>query len=127
LTVAIDVASGQARGKNGTFTTPTLIQDGSTVGDNGTNGKKRGSNRAEYLIRRLKRDAAIEDATNHQQAQETFADLQSGEFRSARQAGIHAGIVRVPTALEVAKKDDGSQRNRPGSLTFLAFGLIWFG
>lgn len=44
---------------------------------------------AEYLVRRLKRDAP-----------EIAAALGRGEYRSARAAAIAAGIKRVPTALE---------------------------
>lgn len=47
-----------------------------------------------YLVRRLKRDAP-----------EVAEALARGEYRSARAAGIAAGIVKVPTRLEVAKKD----------------------
>jgi hypothetical protein len=51
--------------------------------------EKHGSNGAEYLIRRLKRDApAIAEA------------LARGEYPSARAAGIAAGIVKVRTTLE---------------------------
>lgn len=46
-------------------------------------------NTAEYLVRRLKRDAP-----------EIAAALGRGEYRSARAAAIAAGIKRVPTALE---------------------------
>lgn len=49
----------------------------------------RGSTQAEYLVRRLKRDAP-----------EIAAALGRGEYRSARAAAIAAGIKRVPTALE---------------------------
>jgi hypothetical protein len=50
-------------------------------------------NSAAYLVRRLKRDHKdIADA------------LARGQYRSARAAGIAAGIVKVPARLEVAKK-----------------------
>jgi hypothetical protein len=48
-------------------------------------------NTASYLVRRLKRD-------NPDVAQA----LARGEYKSARAAGIATGIVKVPTALEVA-------------------------
>jgi hypothetical protein len=48
---------------------------------------------ASYLVRRLKRDAP-----------EIAQELAQGKFPSARAAAIAAGIVRVPTALEVAQK-----------------------
>jgi hypothetical protein len=48
---------------------------------------------ASYLVRRLKRDAPdIAEA------------LANGEYKSARSAGIAAGIVKVPTPLEAAMK-----------------------
>lgn len=46
-----------------------------------------------YLVRRLKRDAP-----------EIAAALANGEYRSARAAGIAAGIVKVPTAVQSAEK-----------------------
>lgn len=50
-------------------------------------------NSAEYIVRRLKRDAPhIAEA------------LARGEYPSARAAGIAAGIIRVPTPLEVAQR-----------------------
>jgi hypothetical protein len=56
----------------------------------------RGSTDASYLVRRLKRD--------HPGVAEKLA---RGEYPSARAAGIAAGIVRVPTAPEVARKAFG--------------------
>jgi hypothetical protein len=55
---------------------------------------------SEYLVRRLKRDAANPSATNHDRAKDALVKLQSGTITSARAAGIAGGIVRVPTALE---------------------------
>lgn len=52
-----------------------------------------GSNATSYLIRRLKRDHPA-----------IAAALARGEYASARAAGIAAGIVKVPTPLEIAKK-----------------------
>jgi hypothetical protein len=50
-------------------------------------------NSASYLVRRIKRDnPAVAQA------------LARGEYKSARAAGIAAGIVKVPTALEVVQK-----------------------
>lgn len=75
------------------------------IGEHGTNqhGKGEGGryivtsskrgNRLSYLSRRLLRDAP-----------EVFTRLEAGEFRSVRAAAIEAGIVKVPTALEVAKR-----------------------
>lgn len=57
-----------------------------------------------YLLRRLKRDAQSESSPNHEQAKEALAKIESGEITSARQAGIHAGIVRVPTVLEQLRR-----------------------
>ena len=60
---------------------------------NSTGLSGRGSTHASYLVRRLKRDAPdIAEA------------LGRGEYKSARAAGIAAGIVKVPPALEVAQK-----------------------
>lgn len=50
-------------------------------------------NGASYIVRRLKRDAP-----------EIAQALARGEYPSARAAGIAAGIIKVPTALEVAQK-----------------------
>ena len=53
----------------------------------------RGSNKAETLIRRLKRDAPdVADA------------LARGEYPSARAAGIAAGIVKVPSTLSLLRR-----------------------
>ena len=49
----------------------------------------RGSNSAPYLVRRLKRDAP-----------EVADQLARGEFKSARAAALHAGIVKQPTTLD---------------------------
>ena len=46
-----------------------------------------------YLARRMMRDAP-----------EIFAQLEAGKFPSVRAAAIAAGIVKVPTPLEVAKR-----------------------
>lgn len=48
---------------------------------------------ASYLARRLMRDAP-----------EIFRRLEAGEFPSVRQAAIAAGIVKVPTPLEKARR-----------------------
>lgn len=48
---------------------------------------------AEYLVRRLKRDAP-----------EIAAALGRGEYRSARAAAIAAGIIRVPTLTDMARR-----------------------
>jgi hypothetical protein len=48
-----------------------------------------------YLICRLKRDAALPEAPNHERAKVALEMLKKGETRSARQAGIAAGIVRA--------------------------------
>jgi hypothetical protein len=50
-----------------------------------------GGNSAEYLVRRLKRDAP-----------EVAAELARGELPSARAAAIKAGIVKVHTRVERA-------------------------
>lgn len=49
---------------------------------------------AAYLVRRLKRDAP-----------EIAADLAAGKYKSARSAGIAAGIVRTTPTLNAVKKD----------------------
>jgi len=54
---------------------------------------KSGGNGASYLLRRL--------AKTHP---ETLDRYEAGEFPSVRQAAIAAGIIRVPTQLEVAIK-----------------------
>ena len=64
---------------------PTKIQ---SVGN--TLNPGHGSTNVPYLVRRLKRDHP-----------EIIADLIAGKYRSARAAGIAAGIVRVPTPLQV--------------------------
>ncbi len=55
--------------------------------------KKQYGTSAEYLVRRLKRDAP-----------EIAERLARGEFPSARAAGIAAGIVKVPTPLEQIRR-----------------------
>jgi hypothetical protein len=57
-----------------------------------TPNKSRGET-AEYIVRRLKRDAP-----------EVAEALARGEYPSARAAGIAAGIVKVPTPLEKLQK-----------------------
>jgi hypothetical protein len=60
-------------------------------------------NSAEYIVRRLKRDAP-----------EIAQALARGEFKSARAAGKAAGFIRDPTPFELAvraiKKMDGRER-----------------
>ena len=53
----------------------------------------RGPNHADYLVRRLKRDAP-----------DIATALASGEYRSARAAAIAAGIVKVLTPFQRIKK-----------------------
>lgn len=99
---------------------PAPLLPGKQIVENGNQGSdatlKNRDRGAEYLIRRLKRDAQDEDAPNHQQAAEALVGLQRGEIPSARQAAIRAGIVRVPTLLELAKravrKMDKKERSR---------------
>jgi hypothetical protein len=50
-------------------------------------------NHASYIVRRLKRDSLA-----------IAADLAAGKYPSARAAGIAAGIVKVPTPLDLVKK-----------------------
>lgn len=52
-----------------------------------------GSNQASTIIRRLKRDRP-----------DIAEGLANGEYRSARQAAIAAGIIKPPTPLETARK-----------------------
>ena len=52
---------------------------------------KSGGNRASYLLRRMARDFP-----------DHLDKLESGEFKSARQAAIACGIVKVKTPLEIA-------------------------
>lgn len=76
-------------------------EDGTLKGSNGATGSLQtkvdninlGGTSVPYLIRRLKRDHPA-----------IAAALARGEYRSARAAGIAAGIVKVPTPLEIAKK-----------------------
>lgn len=56
---------------------------------------------ASYLVRRLKRDAP-----------DIAAALARGEYPSARAAGIAAGIVKVPTALDILKRAWGKASER---------------
>jgi hypothetical protein len=68
-------------------------------GDNVTLNQPRRGNRMDYIIGRLKRDAAT-----NPKAQEALDGIAAGTVRSARQAGILAGIVRVPTALDLLRR-----------------------
>lgn len=52
-----------------------------------------GGNAAQYLVRRLKRDRP-----------DLVERLAKGEIRSARAAAIEAGIVKVPTVLDILRK-----------------------
>lgn len=52
-----------------------------------------GGNSAQYLVRRLKRDRP-----------DLVERLAKGEIRSARAAAIEAGIVKVPTVLDILRK-----------------------
>jgi hypothetical protein len=52
-----------------------------------------GGNSTSYLVGRLKRDAP-----------EYAEDLACGVFSSAREAAVHAGIVRIPDVMECVKK-----------------------
>jgi hypothetical protein len=63
------------------------------LGVNSTKVSGHGSTNIPYLVRRLKRDAP-----------EIAAALGRGEYPSARAAAIAAGIVKVPTPLEVLRK-----------------------
>lgn len=54
---------------------------------------QRGSNNADYLTARIARDRP-----------DILDRMKAGEFPSVRSAGIAAGIVKVPTALDVGKK-----------------------
>jgi len=67
---------------------PSRNPSGRSKGSNTTLGKERG---AEYLVRRLKRDAP-----------EHAARLAAGEYRSARAAALAAGIVRQRSRVEQA-------------------------
>lgn len=67
-------------------------------------GPKRGSNHAEYLIKRIKRDALDPSAPNHARAASALSRLQAGEITSARRAAIETGIVKVPTLVQQAAK-----------------------
>src|SRR5262245_22904733 len=53
----------------------------------------KGGNQASYLVRRLKRDRP-----------DLARKLANGEFPSARAAAIAAGIVTVPTAVELGQR-----------------------
>lgn len=57
------------------------------------NVNSKGGNRPEYLTARLARDNP-----------EILAQLKAGDFPSVRQAAIAAGIVKIPTPLELAKR-----------------------
>jgi hypothetical protein len=55
----------------------------------------RGSNKAATILARLKRDAAT-----NPRARQALDGIADGTIRSARQAGILAGFIKVPTALD---------------------------
>ena len=61
--------------------------------DNVNSFKTKGGNQADYLAARIKRD--------HPQI---AAGIAAGEYPSIRAAAIAAGIVKVPSALEAAKR-----------------------
>lgn len=98
----------------------SMVENSSPIGAHGTNrfsGGRPSLRRStygytmEYIISRLKRDAANPLASNYKKAREALEKIRSGEIRSARQAGIYAGIVKVPTAVVqvrriVAKAED---------------------
>jgi hypothetical protein len=73
--------------KDGPSPNPT----GKTKVDNINHGQSKGGTGAEYLVRRLKRDAP-----------EVAAQLAQGAFKSARAAAVAAGIVKVATRVETA-------------------------
>lgn len=79
---------GEARNPSGR--NQHLEVDSVSIEPNPDNGGRRGTG-AEYLVRRLKRDAP-----------EVAAELARGELPSARAAAIKAGIVRVPSKVERA-------------------------
>lgn len=107
-----EVAAIKPRAEDGTF---EKREEPSGVMNTARTDTVRGSTNAEYLVRRLKRDAAERKAPNHKQAKVALAKLQSGELKSARAAAIAAGIIRVPSVGEVARKavrkltDEGRQ------------------
>lgn len=84
---------------------PVQKHGGQKRGEKGVaNGNSVGSNNASYLVRRLKRD--------HPEIAEALA---RGEYPSARAAAIAAGLVRVPTVLDLfarlwAKATDEERR-----------------
>jgi len=73
-------------------------------------GFSRGSTNAATIVAKLKRDHP-----------DIAKQLASGEFKSARAAGIAAGIVKVPSPLEIAKRavDKLSSRDRAALLKYL--------
>jgi hypothetical protein len=81
-----------------------------TEQDANGNLKAVGSNQAEYLVRRLKRDRP-----------DIAARLGRGEFKSARAAGIAAGILKVPTPLDLLRRawDKASKRERESFIEWL--------
>lgn len=104
-----DVAEKKPRGESGQFTKQEPVQEEIEQGNTpsgaiGTARMKRGSNHAEYLVRRLKRDALDPSAPNHARAEAALSRLQAGEITSARRAAIEAGIVKVPTPSQQAAK-----------------------
>ena len=103
-----EVAESKQRDKDGTFAPPPPTTSGSAppTTDNVRSGSGQTDygNAASYLIRRIKRDATTPTAQNHTRAADALARLQRGEIKSARRAAIDAGIVRVPTAMDVARK-----------------------
>jgi hypothetical protein len=55
--------------------------------------RQRQGTSSEYLVRRLKCDAADESAPNHAQAKDALAKLQSGTITSARAAGHRQSAI----------------------------------
>ena len=105
------VAESKMRTEEGTF-----AKDDKPSGDNVTTRLPPRGNHAEYIVRRLKRDAANPAAPNHAQAKDALVKLQAGTIISARAAGIAAGIVRVPTPLDLLRRRPLRRRARATNL-----------
>lgn len=94
----------QTRGEDGRVGSVPVVANSHNGKPDRTPTNKLSSTSQQRILSRLKRDASTPDAPNHEKAKEAVEKIQSGEWKSARKAGIHAGIVRVPNVLEQLRK-----------------------
>lgn len=103
-----EVAASKVRDPDGQFAPeqdlPSSGEEEENPSDDNISTRKEYGTSAEYLIARVKRDAANPEAPNHARAVEAVEGIRAGTIKSARQAAIHAGIVRVPSLYEQAQR-----------------------